>query len=146
MFEKLLAAILGLTAAFEANTAALTGKAAPKAGASDDDGDDTTTKPQTAAQKKAAAAAAAKAKKGSEDDDGDDTPVKPKKVTRDMVNAILNKVKEDLGAPVAKGIIAKLGVEKMAEIEDEDLDAAYKAAKAKLDKAAADGAGDDDGI
>lgn len=141
--EQLIAAN---TAALENLTAALNGKAGAtnaKASTKGDD-DDAPAKPLTAAQKKAAAA-----KKAAEegDDDGEPAPKsKPKKITRDDLTAIMNKVKEDLGTPVAKGIISKVGAERLAEIEDEDIEEAYNLAKAKLDKAAKDGADSGDDI
>lgn len=139
--QELITAVKDLTAAMTGKAAG-TSKAAPK-----EEAEETKTKPLTAAEKKKAAAAKAKADADGGDDEGDEEPApkrKPAKITRDDVTTIMNKVKEDLGTPVAKAIIAKLGVERMADIDDEDLAEAYKLAKAKLDKAEADGADDGD--
>lgn len=137
--QELTAAVKALTVMMSGK-AGDTGKAAPK-----DDADDTETKPLTAAQKKKAAAAKAAADAGN-DDDEPAPKTKPKKITREDLNAIMNKVKEDLGTPVAKAIITKLGCERLNEIEDDDIEEGYRLAKAKLDKAAAAGDGEDDGI
>jgi len=103
-------AIQALTAAVEANTAALKGAGAkPAASAS------TTT---TKAEKPAAAEYAAKHSK-------------------EAMTAALNEVKERFGTPVAKSIVTDVGkAAKMAEITDPKLvDACYEAAKAKLAEA-----------
>jgi hypothetical protein len=50
--------------------------------------------------------------------------------TRAEMNAVLQEVKEKKGAPAAKAIIKETGgVEKMAEIPDDKIDAVYDAAK-----------------
>lgn len=139
--EQLIAAN---TAALENLTAALNGKAGTAKAAPKEEAEETKTKPLTAAEKKKLAAA-----KAAAEDDGDDEPApksKPKKITRDDLTAIMNKVKEDLGTPVAKGIISKVGAERLAEIEDEDIEEAYNLAKAKLAKAEKDGADSGDDI
>lgn len=133
MLEKLLTAILALTVALEASAG---GKTAPKKGA--DDGDNDAPK-LTAAQKKAAAAKA--------DKDGDEEkPARPKKVTREDLTALMNTVKEDLGAPVAKKLIKDVGgVERLAEVDDDDLKELFDAATKKLG-AASDKGGEDDNL
>ncbi len=127
-------------AALEANTAALLGKTGTTKKAAADDGDDTDTKPLTAAQKKAAAA-----KKAAEDDDGDAKPARAKKITREDLTALMNTVKEDLGAPVAKKLIKDVaGVERLAEVDDDDIKELFDAATKKLK--AADSKADDNDI
>lgn len=137
MLEKLLNAIIALTAALEANAGV---KSTAKAAPADDEEE---TKPLTAAQKKAAAAAKAKA------DADDEKPARAKKVTREDLTALMNTLKEDLGAPVAKKLIKEVaGVERLAEVDDDDIKALFDAATKKV-KAAADAAaepGEDDGI
>ena len=101
-------AIQALTAAVEANTAALNGAGASKPAAT------TSTK----AEKPAADAY---------------TP----KHSKEEMTAALNEVKERFGTPVAKAIVTDVGnAAKMAEITDPKLiDACYDAAKAKLAEA-----------
>lgn len=102
-------ALAALTAALEANTAALGGaKAAPAAGKTD----------KPAAGKAAAAA------------------YEPKH-TKEEMQAALAEVKEKAGTPAAKEIITEIGkAAKMAEITDPKIiDACYAAAKAKLAEA-----------
>lgn len=119
-----------LTAAIEANTAALLGGA--KA---------TTTAP--AADKPAAdKPAAEKAKPGR--------PAKPAayeaKHTKSEAQAAVNEVKEKLGVATAKGLIKQAGGEKLADITtDEAIDKLYDLAKEALG-ADGDDAGDEDGI
>lgn len=137
MLEKLLTAILALTAALEANAGV---KPSTKKGAdTDTDGDGEETKPLTAAQKKAAAAKANKDK-----EDADDKPARGKKVTREELTKVMNDVKEELGAPVAKKLIKDIGgVERLAEVDDEDIKELFDAATKKLGAASDKGDGDD---
>ena len=68
---------------------------------------------------------------------------KPKH-SRDEVNAALVKLKDDCGGDVAKAIIKDVGgVNKMADIPDDKLDAVFKAAEDKHAEMVNDG-GDDD--
>ena len=68
---------------------------------------------------------------------------KPKH-SRDEVNAALVKLKDDCGGDVAKAIIKDVGgVNKMADIPDDKLDAVFKAAEEKHAEMVND-AGDDD--
>lgn len=101
--------IEALTAALEANTAAL--KAAGGT---------------TAATKPAAAAKTVK------------EPAKPACVnTREAMQALLKKVKEEKSADDAKGIIKEVGgVEKMADIPEDKIDAVFDAATAALEEEA----------
>lgn len=125
-----------LIASLDANTAAHLGKAAPaksKPAAEEEE-----EKPKTTGKK-------APAKKDEEEEEKPKTSGK-KKITREELTAIMNKVKDDLGAPVAKAIIKSFDVEKLAEIEDSDIEAAYKKAQAKLDKAAQEAEGENDGL
>lgn len=137
MLEKLLNAILALTAAFEAaNGAKPSGK---KNADTDTDGDggETETKPLTPAQKKAAAAAKAK-------EDAEDKPARGKKVTREDLTKLMNDVKEELGAPVAKKLIKDIGgVERLAEVDDDDIKELFDAATKKLGAASEKDGGDD---
>lgn len=126
-----------LIEALNANTAALTGKASTGKKTVSDDGDDAAPAKKTATRGRKAAS--------DEGDDEEKAPAKKtttKKITREDLTTIFNKVKEDLGTPVAKKIIESMGVERLAEIDDEDIEAAYKKAKAKLDAASKE---DDDG-
>jgi len=127
MLEKLLAAIIALTEALNAKSGS--------ADSSDKGGDE---------DKKTTTRSRASAK----DKDGDDekkTTTRAKKVTREDVTALLNKVKEDLGAPVAKKLIKDIGeAERLAEVDDDLLEALFKAANKKLDAAADTGKGGDD--
>lgn len=102
-------ALSKLTAAVEANTAALLG-AGGKAAAS-------TTAPEKAPSKPAKAAAY------------------EAKHSHEEMAAALGEVKEKFGAPAAKAIIKETGgKDKMAEITDpKTIDAVYDAAKAKLE-------------
>ena len=118
-------AILALTAALNANTAALekAAGAAPAAGAAETK---TTTKGKTTAEAKKA-----------------DEP----KVTQEQVNAALIKIKDSFGMPEAKTVIKEFGlVDKMADIKPAQFKAVLEGAIAKFDEltAAADG-GDDKG-
>lgn len=117
------AAILALTAALNANTAALekAAGAAPSAGETK-----TTTKGKVAAETKKA-----------------DEP----KVTQEQVNAALIKIKDSFGMPEAKTVIKEFGlVDKMADIKPAQFKAVLEGAIAKFDEltAAAEG-GDDKG-
>lgn len=105
--------IEALTAALEANTAAL--KAAGG-----------TTAAAPAATKPAAAAKTVK------------EPAKPACVnTREAMQALLKKVKEEKSADDAKGIIKEVGgVEKMADIPEDKIDAVFDAATAALEEEA----------
>lgn len=103
-------AIAALTAAVEANTAAiLKGGSAP-----------------------AAAPAPAPAAKAKAEPKGYEA-----KHTADEMKAVLTQVKETLGTPIAKAIIKDVGgVDKLAEITDPKvIDACYEAGKAKLKEA-----------
>jgi hypothetical protein len=129
MLEKLLAAIIALTEALNNKSGS--------AGSSDKGGE--------AEEKKTTTRSRASAK--DKDDDGDEkkTTSRAKKVTREDVTALLNKVKEDLGAPVAKKLIKDIGeAERLAEVDDDLLEALFKAANKKLDAAADTGKGGDD--
>lgn len=110
------------TAALEANTAALLGG---KAAA-------TTNKP-AAAETKAATTKTTKAaaSKGPS--------------REDMVTA-LTQVKEQFGAAEAKAIIKKLGAEKMADIDDDQIEKGFKLASAKLAAETATASDEDDGL
>jgi len=106
--------ILKLVAAVEANTAAHLGGAAAPAAAPAATKSTKAAKTETAAPAPAAPAAAA--------------------VDRSMVNAALEKVKEDKGVEAAKSIIKESGkATKRADIKDEDLQAVYDACKAALE-------------
>jgi hypothetical protein len=125
-----------LIAALEANTAAHTGKS----GATGEKEEAKSTGKTTGK-----ATGKAKSEEGGEEEEKPKTTGKGgKKVTREELTAIMNKVKDDLGAPVAKAIIKSFEVERLAEIDDSDIEAAYKKAKAKLDKAAEEAGGDSD--
>lgn len=117
-------AIAALTAALNANTAALEkyAGAAPSAGAAETK----TTKGKAGADTKKA-----------------DEP----KVTQEMVNAALIKIKDAFGMPEAKNVIKEFGlVDKMADIKPAQFKAVLEGAIAKFDEltAAAEG-GDDKG-
>lgn len=102
------------------------GAPAGKPAASDAKVDKGTTKPET---KKA--------------DTKKEETAKPKH-SRDEVNAALVKLKDDCGGDVAKAIIKDVGgVNKMADIPDDKLDAVFKAAEDKHAEMVND-AGDDD--
>lgn len=119
-------ALATLTAAVEANTAALL-----KAGG---------------APAAAPAAADAEAPKRGRPAKTETTP--PAKATkpahdRSAVNAALEEVKEAHGVEAAKNIISKVGkAAKRADIAEENLTAVYEACKAKMDEAGGDS--DDD--
>lgn len=100
-------ALADLTAAVEANTAAVLGKGGTAA---------TTDKPAKATADKPAKA----------------TTKKPaSEHTREEMQAALAELKKEKGAPVAKEVISEHGgVEKMAEIPDDKIDAVYEAAVA----------------
>jgi hypothetical protein len=126
-----------LIAALEANTAAHTGK-------SGSTGEKEEAKSTGKTTGKTTGKANAKSDEGEEEEKPKTTGKGGKKVTREELTAIMNKVKDDLGAPVAKAIIKSFEVERLAEIDDSDIEAAYKKAKAKLDKAAEEAGGDSD--
>lgn len=110
--------IEALTAAIEANTAALLKSGGKPAAAAKTDSDDAE-KPAAAAKKTA----------------------KPAKVesehTREEMQAALGELKEATDAATAKAVISKHGgVAKMAEIPDDKIDAVYEAAKKALEDAA----------
>ena len=114
--------IEALTAAIEANTAALLKSGAKPAAAANTDSEDE--KPAAAAKK----------------------TTKPAKVesehTREEMQAALGELKEATDAATAKAVISKHGgVAKMAEIPDDKIDAVYEAAKKALEDAAG---GEDD--
>lgn len=120
--------------AINANTAAITGKAAPASSGSD----------EAAADEKKTSTRGRGRKAAGGDDDGDGADEKKttgKKITREQLTTIMNKVKEDIDTKTAKGIIQKMGVERLAEIEDADIAKAYKLAEEALAKA--DEAGED---
>lgn len=106
-------AIANLTAAVEANTAALTGGTKPAASAG-------------AAKSEKPAAAAKAEPKGYQ-----------AKHTKEAMQAALSEVKEKMGTPAAKAVMVDLGhAGKMGEITDPKLiDDCYEAAKAKLAEA-----------
>ena len=64
-------------------------------------------------------------------------PAKPASVnTREAMQALLKKVKEEKSADDAKGIIKEVGgVEKMADIPEDKIDAVFDAATAALEDA-----------
>lgn len=74
------------------------------------------------------------------------TASKPK-ISKDDIETILNKVKDDLGVATAKGIINEVGgVKKMDDIPEAKYAAVLKAAQEKLDEAGNEGDdGEDDG-
>lgn len=76
------------------------------------------------------------------------TTGKPK-ISKDDIETILNKVKDDLGVATAKSIINEVGgVKKMDDIPEAKYAAVLKAAQEKLDEAgeAGDDGEDDGGI
>lgn len=107
--------ILALTAAIEANTAALLGgaKATPAAAAA---------APEKAATPEKAAKATKPAKAAYE-----------AQHTKSEAQAAVNEVKEKLGVAVAKGIIKKAGGDKLADLTtDEQFDKLYDLSKEAL--------------
>lgn len=121
-------ALASLQAAVEALTAKIDGASVKASGSAA-----TETKTEAKAEKAATtkAAKAAPAKKG---------PLN----TREAMQALLSKVKEEKGAPAAKAIITETGgVAKMAEIPEDKIDAVFDAATAVLE--ADDDEGDDSG-
>lgn len=126
-FEDLIA---GLTAALNANTAAL--KAA---------GVVTSASTGTAAD--AGAASTGKATGGKKGAGKTETKTGP---SREEMVAALTEVKEKFGAAEAKAIISKVGAGKMAEIADDKIGTAFTLAKAKLEAEENAGDGDDDGL
>lgn len=119
-------AIAALTAALNANTAALTAAAASGANIS------------TGAETKPAG----KGRAGAETKKTDEP-----KVTQEQVNAALIKIKDSFGMPEAKTVIKEFGlVDKMADIKPAQFKAVLEGAIAKFDEltAAAEG-GDDKG-
>lgn len=118
--------ILALIASLNANTAAHGGTVPADTTGAGEATAAATTKP--AGKAKPAAAAA------------------PKGPTREEVAAILTKVKEEKGAPVAKGLIKSAGgVEKMNDIAEGKLKAVFDAATAALAEEV-EQAGEDDGL
>lgn len=115
--------IANLTAAVEANTAAVLGKASTgKAAAKDDDaGEATTTRRRRSSAK---------------DEDAGDS--KKSKYTAEQVKAAAVKVKEELGTKVAKQLISDHGAEELAKLKPENYDAFVEACERELN-------GDDDG-
>lgn len=119
-------AIAALTAALIANTAALTAAAASGANISTSTGETKSTKGKAGADTK---------------------KVDEPKVTQEMVNAALIKIKDAFGMPEAKTVIKEFGlVDKMADIKPAQFKAVLEGAIAKFDEltAAAEG-GDDKG-
>ena len=114
-------AIADLTAALEANTAALLksgGTAAPAPAATPAAEPPAADAPKRGRPAKTAAAPAP------------ETPA----IDRSAVNAALEKVKEAHGVEAAKGIITKFGkVAKRADIAEENLKAVYDACKAQME-------------
>lgn len=96
-----------------------------------------------AAAKEAAAETPAKGRGRPAKEAAAETP----KITQDMVNAALIKIKEEFGMEHAKVVIKEAGgVDKMAEIKPAKFQAVYDAAVAKYDELSnAGGAGEDEG-
>jgi hypothetical protein len=119
-------ALATLTAAVEANTAALLkagGAAAPAAAAPEAEA------PKRGRPAKTEAAAPVKSKPAHD---------------RNAVNAALEEVKETHGVEAAKNIISKVGkAAKRADIAEENLTAVYEACKAKMEDADGGDADDD---
>lgn len=113
--------IANLTAAIEANTAAIQGKAGTAASTSSTTAATTTT--------------AGKGKK-----------VTTKGPTREEVNAKVNEVKEALGATEAKALIAKTGAAKLADVPEIKLADLFKLATDALSADDTTSGDDDDGI
>jgi hypothetical protein len=119
--------LAALTAAVEANTAALLGgaKAAPAA-----------TAEKSAPADKPAADKPPKATKGK--------PAYEARHTKSEAQAAVNEVKEKLGVATAKGLIKKAGGDKLADLTtDEQFDTLYDLAKEAL---GAEDGGEEDGI
>ena len=90
------------------------------------------------------AAGETKVDKGAKKPDAKKEETAKPKHSRDEVNAALVKLKDDCGGDVAKAIIKDVGgVNKMADIPDDKLDAVFKAAEEKHAEMVND-AGDDD--
>ncbi len=124
--------------AINANTAAIKAKAASASSGSDDAvGDEKKT--STRGRRKPADA------EGDEKEEKTSSTRKPK-ITREALTTIMNKVKEDVSTKAAKEIIAKVGAERLAEIDDADIAKAYKMAEDALAEAEAEGADADDDI
>lgn len=116
--------LLNLTAAVEANTAAVLGKAAT--GATTGATGEVKTK-TTAAKDKPAAYVA--------------------KHTKAEAQAAVNQVKEEKGVPAAKALIKALGYDKLADItKAEDLDRAFEEASKIMGVGGEDAGGEDEGI
>lgn len=113
-------AVIDLTVALNANTAALQGAKAAAA-------------PAAASAPAAGKGAAAKGK-----DAPAPAPAAPKnKYEREEMAGLLAQVKEKFEAPAAKAIIKDVGgVEKLVAIPEDKIDAVYEAAKAKLEESA----------
>lgn len=106
--------IQDLTAAINANTAALTGGAATAKG-----GDEAAAKPGRKAKSTEEAPAKSKGYEA--------------KHTKAEAQAAANEVKENKGVAAAKAIISELGFSKLAEIEKpEDIDRLYEACQKAL--------------
>lgn len=91
----------------------------------------------------AAAAPAAAGKPATKTAATKPAPKAPASVnTKEAMQALLNQVKEEKGGPVAKGIIADAGFQKMADISEDKYDEVFAACEAVLTPAAA--GGDDD--
>lgn len=115
--------LTSLIAAVEANTAALTGKAATaKKAPAAEEGEEETPAKKAPAKKPAA-----------------------KAVTKEDVLPKLTEVKERFGSDAAKALVKKHGgAEKLADVEDGKFAAILKAANDKLAEDDADTGGDDD--
>lgn len=125
--------IANLTAAVEANTAAVLGKASTgKAAATKDDdaGEGATT--------------TRRRRSSTKDDDAGDS--KKSKYTAEQVKAAAVKVKEDLGTKVAKQLIADHGAEELAKLKPENYDAFVEACEKALNAGDDDGNDDDGGL
>jgi type IV secretory pathway TrbL component len=109
-----------LTAAVQANTAALQGKAHATAGKAE-------TKATTGKTDKAASA-------------------NKSKISKAEMQAALNKVKEEKGTAAAKKLIANAGFDKLAEVSEDKYQELYDAAKAELGEGGDDDTGSDDGL
>lgn len=101
--------LLNLTAALEANTAALGGKAATTSKAS---GTTNTGSSKPPANK----------------------PGTAQKKSPEVVGTLLNKIKEEFGKEHAVGVLNKGGLAKLSEVNDTNADKIYKLAKAAYDE------------
>lgn len=74
-----------------------------------------------------------------------ETTTEPAKITQDMVNAALIKIKDEFGMEQAKTVIQEAGgVAKMAEIKPAKFQAVYEAAVAKYEELSNGGGGSND--